>query len=102
MIPTPNDDLLARVREGDRDALSDLLRYLLPKTRRWLFRLLGPRPDLDDATQDALIALSSALPRFRGDSNVNTFARTVTVRVAYRYYKKRDSEKMLTLAGLPR
>ncbi len=90
-------DLLEAVREGDKKALATLLRELLPSVRRWLFRLLGPRPDLDDATQDALIALTKALPRFQGNSKVETFAHTVTVRVAYRYYKKRDREEPLTL-----
>lgn len=85
-------DLNARVlamQAGDAAALEGLLRELLPDVRRWLLRLMGPRPDVDDAAQDALIELAKSLPTFRGQSKLTTFAHRVTVRVAYRYYKKR-------------
>lgn len=81
------DPRMVRLRSGDRAALDALLTELLPKVRRWLLRLLGPRPDLDDATQDALIELAKALPRFEGRSRLDTFARKVTLRVAYRYFQ---------------
>ena len=83
------DGRLAAVRDGDAEALEDLLHELLPDVRRWLLRLLGPRADVDDATQDALIELAKALPNFEGRARLRTFAHRVTVRVAYRYYKRR-------------
>jgi RNA polymerase sigma factor (sigma-70 family) len=54
--------------------------------RGFLFRLLGPRAELDDACQDALIALSSALPRLSDPAQTPSFVKTICVRVAYRYY----------------
>jgi RNA polymerase sigma-70 factor (ECF subfamily) len=62
---------------------------LLPMLRGFLFRLLGPRADLDDATQDALIALSGALPRLQDPKQTQSFVKTICVRVAYRYYGRR-------------
>ncbi len=78
---------LARLRAGDRDAIRATLRHLLPFVRRWLTRLLGHSPDLDDATQDALTEITRFLPRFEGRSKLETAAHRITVRVAYRYFR---------------
>jgi len=69
------------------DATRDTLRALLPHVRRWLVRLLGRSPDLDDATQDALTEIARFLPRFEGRSKLETAAHKITVRVAYRYFR---------------
>jgi RNA polymerase sigma-70 factor (ECF subfamily) len=76
-------------RVDTRAELERALLQLMPSVRNLLFRMLGPRHDLDDATQDALIELASALPSFAGESSLVTFARTITVRVGYRYFKRR-------------
>jgi RNA polymerase sigma-70 factor (ECF subfamily) len=73
------------------DAQADLERTLLrllPRVRKWLYRLLGPHGPLDDAAQDALLELARALPSFEARSSVETFAHRITVRVAYRHYGK--------------
>jgi RNA polymerase sigma-70 factor (ECF subfamily) len=83
---------------GDTDATRETLRELLPHVRRWLHRLLGNSPDLDDATQDALIEIATFLPRFEGRSKLSTAAHRITVRVAYRYFK---SSRDVALADVP-
>jgi RNA polymerase sigma-70 factor (ECF subfamily) len=93
-----DDDRLARLRAGDPAALRDTLRELLPVVRRWLVRLLGRTPDLDDATQDVLAELARFLPRFEGRSKLETAAHTITVRVAYRYY---GTTKEVALEAVP-
>lgn len=77
---------LAKLRAGDPETIRTTLRALLPLVRRWLVRLLGHSPDLDDATQDALSAIARFLPRFEGRSKLETAAHRITVRVAYRYF----------------
>jgi RNA polymerase sigma-70 factor, ECF subfamily len=84
--PLADDDRIARAVAGDPDAIRDTLRALLPLVRRWLVRLLGRSPDLDDATQEALTELARFLPRFEGRSKLETAAHKITVRVAYRYF----------------
>ncbi|MGE3542732.1 MAG: RNA polymerase sigma factor, partial [Kofleriaceae bacterium] len=61
---------------------ADVLTALLPKVRRWVHRILGPSGLLDDVAQDALIEIAKALPSFRGDAAVDTFAYRITIRVA--------------------
>jgi RNA polymerase sigma-70 factor (ECF subfamily) len=75
----------------EHDEARDTLQAMLPRVRRWLYRLLGPTPDLDDATQDALVELARFLPRFEGRSKLETAAHRITVRVAYRYFRRRDA-----------
>jgi RNA polymerase sigma-70 factor, ECF subfamily len=88
MTAIVDEDRLALLRAGDPAAIRDALHELLPHVRRWLHRLLGRSPDLDDATQDVLIELARFLPRFEGRSKLETFAHTITVRVAYRYFRR--------------
>jgi RNA polymerase sigma-70 factor (ECF subfamily) len=90
--------LVERVRAGDPDALEDTLRQLLPHVRRWLVRLLGRGADLDDATQEALTEIARFLPRFEGRSTLETAARKITVRVAYRYF---GGAKEVALESVP-
>jgi RNA polymerase sigma-70 factor (ECF subfamily) len=90
-------ELDAALARGDEA----VLRALLPHTRRWLHRLLGPRADLDDATQDALLALLDALPRFRRESRLTTYAHRIVLRTAYRYFRKRAREESLALVPPP-
>lgn len=104
---TPRPDLPApfpsakALQASDPRALQQALRLLLPDVRRWLHRLLGPRADLDDATQDVLIALAKALPRFEGRSSPQTFAHRITLRTAYRYFGKRKRDEGLQLVPPP-
>lgn len=83
----PNQATLARV--DVRASHERALLALVPMLRGLLFRLLGPRADLEDACQDALIALSSALPRQKEAEQTPKLVRTICVRVAYRYYGRR-------------
>jgi RNA polymerase sigma-70 factor, ECF subfamily len=90
--PPAQPERAPRLAEGDeRAALERTLRALLPEVRRWLFRMLGPSPALDDATQDVLLALASALPQLADASKRSAFARTITTRVAYKYFARKDA-----------
>lgn len=68
-------------------AAEELLVELAPKVQRWLFHTVGPRGDLDDLTQEALVQIAQALDRFRGECSVETYARRIAVRVALRQLK---------------
>lgn len=85
------DQLVSRLRAQDLRLVERLVRELLPVVRKWMFRLLGPSPDLDDAVQDALSEISGALFRFQGRSSVRTLAHTITLRTSYRYFRRRGA-----------
>lgn len=79
---------------GEREARGTsaddaLIRALLADARRWIARYAGPRGDLDDLVQEAMIELVVALERFRGDSSVRTYAYRVVLRTTARELKRR-------------
>ncbi len=86
------DELVTRLRSRDDAVIDRVLRELVPEVRRWMFLQLGPRADVDDATQDALSEIASALHRFEGRSSVATLARRIALRTSYRYYRQRRTE----------
>lgn len=87
----------------EAQALETVLRAIAPDMRRWVARHLGPEPDLDDATQDALIELACALERFEGRSKLSTYAHRIGVRVALRHAKRHRKRRrnLRALAALP-
>ena len=90
-------ELVERSRAGDEPALDRLLRRLVPSIRRWLHRLLGPRPSLDDATQDVLIALARGVDGFRGDASFETYCYRICIRVAHRHLRRERPRPTLSL-----
>lgn len=92
-------DREAPARIEDEDAT---LRALLPDVRRWVARYAGPRNDLDDLVQEAMIELVVALERFRGDASVRTYARRIVMRTTLRELRARRSRHQhLELVGEP-
>jgi RNA polymerase sigma-70 factor, ECF subfamily len=77
--PSPVDEtrLLARLRRGDRDAAGEFYDRYAPRIHRFILRALGgfsSPPDADDLLQETFLALAEALPFFRGDAALFTFA----------------------------
>jgi RNA polymerase sigma-70 factor (ECF subfamily) len=95
------DPLAALVQDaidGNPEALRGLLRALAPEIARVARAILGPTsPSLDDAVQDALLALVHALPSFRRDCSARRFANRIAARTALanrrraRSFAQRDS-----------
>jgi RNA polymerase sigma-70 factor (ECF subfamily) len=81
---------LARVAAaGDNVATGKLLRLLAPRLTRVVRAVLGSgHPDLDDATQHALIGFVQALPAFRGDCDPLGYASVIAVRAALAVRKR--------------
>ena len=76
-LPARPDELLplARAATDDADAAATLVGALCGGMLRIVRKVLGRRhPDVDDVTQDAVIALLTALMTFRGECSVEHFA----------------------------
>ena len=73
---------------GDRAAASAVLRPLLPRIRNLVRYLLRGDDDVDDITQQALIAVMKGLPSFRGDAPLERWADRITARETFRYIKR--------------
>ncbi len=68
-------DLVSRLRRGDADAANEFFDRYAARVRRFIAHSLGARAsEADDLLQETFIALAEALPFFRGDSSLFTFA----------------------------
>lgn len=66
---------------GDARATRELLVALAPRVLRAARGVLGPEhADVEDAAQEALMAIVRALPAFRGESSVGHYASRIAVR----------------------
>jgi len=68
-------DLIARLKAGDEAAAHEFFDRYSPRIRRFIVNSLGSHAaEADDVMQETFIALADALPFFRGDSSLFTFA----------------------------
>ena len=74
------DRLARRAAEGDRGALSELVREIQHPMYRFALRFLGNPDDAQDACQEILIRIVTRLGTFEGRSKFSTWAYTVAVR----------------------
>ncbi len=81
------DDLARRAADGDREALSELVRELQHPMYRLALRFLGHPEDARDASQEILIRIITHLGTFEGRSKFTTWAYTVATRSLLRARK---------------
>jgi RNA polymerase sigma-70 factor, ECF subfamily len=88
--PTPDEiDALARAaRDGDADALEDLIRVLRPRVLAICRGVLPFNPDAEDACQEALINIAAKIGSFRGTSRFTTWVHAVAVNSARSTYRR--------------
>lgn len=84
-----DDELIERARNGDSEALDDLLRRHHTRLHAVCLRILGRRADADDAAQNALIAIVRGLPTFDGRSAFSTWAYRIATNAALDELRRR-------------
>src|SRR6202040_2502221 len=68
-------DLVLRLRLGDADAANEFFDRYAARIRRFIAQsLAAEKSEADDLLQETFIALAEALPFFRGESSLFTFA----------------------------
>jgi RNA polymerase sigma-70 factor (ECF subfamily) len=90
-MPSPIDDheLLRRLRSGSRPAFEALLDRCERRVYNLACRMLGDRTEAEDATQEIFLEVHRALPRFRGDSRLDTWVHRIAVNVCLQRRRKR-------------
>jgi RNA polymerase sigma factor (sigma-70 family) len=74
------DSVARRAADGDREALTTLVREIQHPMYRLALRFLGDPHDAQDATQEILIRIVTHLGSFEGRSKFTTWAYTVATR----------------------
>ena len=82
------DELAHRAADGDREALTELVRQLQHPMYRLALRFLGHPHDAQDACQEILVRIVTHLGSFEGRSRFTTWAYTVATRSLLRTKKR--------------
>jgi RNA polymerase sigma-70 factor (ECF subfamily) len=83
-----DDALLRRIRAGDRDAFTDLMRRFNRRLYRVARSVLRDDAEAEDALQDAYLQAYRALPAFRGESALGTWLTRIVVNAALMRQRK--------------
>ena len=93
-------DLVARLKRGDEDAAGEFFDRYSGRIRRFIAQSLGSgSADVDDILQDTFVALAEAIPFFRGDSSLFTFACAIAHRKALSFIRTNARRARLTLVA---
>ena len=110
-VEAPGSDpllpLVQRAAQGEREALARLLSLIAPSIVSAVRVVAGDKVDIEDAAQEAMIAIVDSVSRFRGQSTFLHYARRIAVRTAFgmrraRLRRSRNlAEVELAVGGAP-
>jgi RNA polymerase sigma-70 factor (ECF subfamily) len=86
--PADLHGLAQRAVAGDRSALQELFRALFPLVHKHLSFVLGFSPMVEDAVQESMLGIHRALPGFRGEASIATWALAIASRTAVRHARR--------------
>ncbi|WP_257456714.1 RNA polymerase sigma factor [Archangium lipolyticum] len=92
MVPTEEPRIRAAI-EGRRDAAESLLAELLPRVRNLVRYSVHGDSEVDDITQEALVAILRGLPSYRGEGAFVSWADRVVVRVTFAASRRARAER---------
>jgi RNA polymerase sigma-70 factor (ECF subfamily) len=87
---------VAQAQRGDRTAFRDLFRRHRGDVARLVFRMIGPRAEVDDLVQEVFVQVHRSLKDFRGDARFSTWLHRVTVNVVLMHRRAEKSRPVLT------
>lgn len=92
MTPDDLDDreFIHRLKSGSRAAFELLLDRCERRVFNLALRMLGDASDAEDAAQDIFVEVHRSLPRFRGDSRLDTWVHRIAVNVCLQRRRKRS------------
>jgi RNA polymerase sigma-70 factor (ECF subfamily) len=103
MAGEEDDDLVARVRAGDRDAVEQAYVAHHAAIRGFARRLVGDITTAEDLVHDTFVALPRAIRSFRGEASLRSFLIGVAINHAKRHIRsavrrRRATEKLAAVA----
>ncbi|MDD5090165.1 MAG: sigma-70 family RNA polymerase sigma factor [Candidatus Wallbacteria bacterium] len=83
--------------EGSKNAFAGIVKRYQKRITGFMWRFTRNREDLEELVHDVFVEAYQSLPRFRGESSLFQWLKTIGMRTGYRYWKKRDSSRVVPL-----
>jgi RNA polymerase sigma factor (sigma-70 family) len=101
--PVDDAQLLAAIRAGDEAAAAELHDRLRPRVDATIRALLGVNHcEHDDLAQQSFIEIVLSLERYRGECSLETWARSISARIVFKYLRRRTTERKIFRAASSR
>lgn len=97
-MPTPDEVLVDRSKNGDLDAFEELVRRYEGKVYGMAYRFMGNHADAGDLAQEGFIRLYQALPGFRGDSSFSTWMYRVVANACRDELRRRQRQRQRSVS----
>jgi RNA polymerase sigma-70 factor (ECF subfamily) len=94
----PEEDLVARLRDGEREAVEQAYVLHHAAVRAFARRLVGEPSAAEDLVHDTFVALPNAIRRFRGDGELRSFLIGVAINYARRHVRSAMRRRRTTQA----
>lgn len=98
-LVTPEPDvqsIIARCQAGDRAAFRELYERFRTDVARVVFRMVGPKAELEDLIQEVFLQVYRSMADFRGDARFTTWLHRLTVNVVLMHRRAARSRPALT------
>ncbi len=100
--PLSESELVVRLRLGDTAAANEFYELYAPRLQRFILHALGNlSADAEDLLQETFMALADALPFFRGESSLFTFACAIAHRKVASFLRNLARRDRLVRARSP-
>jgi RNA polymerase sigma-70 factor (ECF subfamily) len=94
--PTDQEKLIADAVGGDTGAFRQIYERHRQDVARLIYRMIGPRSDLEDVIQEVFVQVYKSLKDFRGQAKFTTWLHRVTVNVVLMHRRAARSRPVLT------
>ena len=98
--PTPEEQLVLRVRRGDLTAYDELVRRYQERIYATIYHMTSNHEDANDLAQEAFIKAFHALKSFKGGSSFYTWVYRIAVNKTINFLKQRKNKAQLSLDDL--
>ena len=89
-------NLIARLRNGEHEAVSDLSAEYRSKVYQLAFRYLKNREDAEEVTQDVLLKVFQRIDAFRGDAALSSWIYRITFNASMSRLRSARAAKQVT------
>lgn len=93
-MAAPESELIQKSKNGDIAAFEELICAYQKKTLNLAYRMLGNRPDAEDATQDIFLRVYRSIGGFNEESSFSTWIYKIATNVCLDALRKRKRQNL--------